>query len=413
MKGNAIAVSLLTVGLLVSPLANATNGNLMMSVGSQNTALGGSGVANFVGAESTFANPAMLAKSKGMEVTGGLVLFMPKVTNNGFPNPLTGAQTAADSTADTNYIPDVSFSNRISDNLTYGVAMAGIAGMGVDYTGASPLYVKGKTTMSLLKVVPTITYNNDDYGVGFSPVLQYGSLAISYDASPFGSINHNASHDADTDTSFGYSIGAYYNIHPGLTVAGAFHSQILMNYGKQLSGAGVGFGQTFADDLAQPAEWKAGVAYTFANSYTLTADYKLIKWADAPGFKAFGWDDQTVIAVGGKYATDGYWLGIGYNNADNPIKAYANGTITPAGNNGGVVNMFNNLLFPAIIESSFTFGGGYAISNNLAIEGAVMIASEVTSRVDISDAAGAPPGSVFNTSTHSQQSYAVSLRYKF
>lgn len=409
MKINKIVVSLMTAGVIASPLAHATNGDAMMSVGSQNTALGGTGVANFVGAESTFANPAMLAKSTGREATGGFVLFKPKVTNTGF----TGT-TPATSSADTNYIPDISYSSRINDNLTYGIAMAGIAGMGVNYTDATPSYVKAKTTLSILKVVPTIAYNKDNYGVGASPILQYGSLAISYDTTGFpGGAPRNAAHNKDSHTGYGYSLGGYYNVKPALTVAAAYISEIEMKYGKQLSNAGLGFGQTFADVLTQPAEVKVGVAYGVTNNFTVTADYRSIQWSSAKGYKEFGWKDQTVAALGGKYAADGYWFGVGYNSADNPIQALKDGTLTPSGNNAGVVNMFNNLMFPAIVKSSYTFGGGYSLSKDLGLEGAVAISPEVKATVDVSDASQQAPGSLYNTTTHSQRSYAVSLRYKY
>jgi len=406
MKMNKIVVSLIAAGVMASPLAHATNGDLMMAVGSQNSALGGSGVANFVGAESAFPNPAMLGKSKGSEVVGGVALFKPTVTNTGF----TGT-TPADSSADHNYIPDISYSNRTSDNWTIGVAMAGIAGMGVDYTGASASYFKAKTEMMLLKVVPTIAYNKDNFGLGVSPIIQYGSLLMSYDATPFGGILYNSTSKADTDTNVGYSVGGYVDITTGLTLAAAYNSQILMKYGNQIAGAGAGFGQTFTNELAQPAEMKAGVAYKFASHYTVTADFKSIKWADAPGYKDFGWKNQTVVALGGKYASEGYWLGLGYNKADNPIVPFDNGVPANATNGkNGVGNMFNNLFFPATIKSAYTFGGGVAMNKKLDFEGSVMVAPEVTTVVDISDVAG--PG-VTNTTTHSQRSYTVSLRYKY
>lgn len=226
MNKQKIVASILVVGGLASPLAYATNGDTMLAVGSQNTALGGTGVANFVGAESAFPNPAMLAKSKGKEVVGGIVLFKPSVTNTGF----TGT-TAAKSTADTNYIPDISFSERLSDNLTYGIAMAAAAGMGVNYTDASLSYVKAKTTLSILKVVPTVAYNQDNYGLGFSPVLQYGSLAISYDTSAFGAPPnfgpHNAAHNADSHTGLGYTLGAFFNATPALTLAASDRKSVV------------------------------------------------------------------------------------------------------------------------------------------------------------------------------------------
>lgn len=405
MKMNKVLAALCIAGVCAPQFAFATNGDTMMAVGSQNTALGGSGVAHFVGAESTFANPAMLGKSKQMEVTGGVVYFKPTVTNTGF----TGT-TAVDSSASPSVIPDVSFSNRLSNNLVYGVAMAGIAGMGVDYTGASASYVKAKTTMSILKIVPTIAYNDVNYGVGISPVLQYGSLAISYTTQNGAT---NSAHNADTDTGYGFALGGYFNPSPELTLAAAYNSSIAMTYGKQLSIAGQGFNQTFADKLDQPAEIKAGVAYAPMDGIMVTADYRMIQWGSAKGYKEFGWKDQAVVALGAKYSANGYWLGVGYNMADNPIGTFTNGTMTPANNNGGIVNMFNNLLFPGIIKSAMTFGGGFDVSKELAVEVSGAIAPKVTTTVDISDAQQMSPGSLSNTTTHSQQSYSVSLRYKF
>lgn len=416
MKLKKIVVSMFAAGVMASPLAYATNGDTMMAVGSENTALGGTGVAHFVGAESTFANPAMLGKSRGMEVEGSLVVFRPKVANDG----MGGVPT--NSSANTSYIPNVTFSNRISDNLTYGVAMAGVAGMGVDYTGApANTHVAAKTTLSILKVVPTIAYNTENYGLGFSPVLQYGSLAISYNATAVGGPSVNAAQSKSSHTGYGVTLGGYYNATPELTLAAAYNSKIKMSYGTQLSAAGTGFGQgmpgsgtlAFADKLDQPAEIKAGISYAAANNFTVTADYRLIQWASAGGYKEFGWKDQTVIAIGGKYSGEGYWVGVGYNNANNPIGVFANGVVNAYGNNGGIVNMFNNLMFPAIIKDSYTLGGGYSLNKSFDLAASFVYSPKVTSRVDISDAARLAPGSLFNTTTHSQQSYSLSLRYKF
>lgn len=405
-----LKISLFTASLLANSVAWATNGDAMMSVGSENTALGGSGVAHFVGAESTFANPALLGKVTRRELTGGLVFFKPSVDNTGF------TQTQpANSGASTNYIPDVSYASRLSDNLSYGVAMAGIAGMGVDYSYAPLPYVRAKTSLSILKIVPTLAYNKDNYGIGFSPVLQYGKLAISYDTSMMaGGGPLNAAHQSSSHTGFGYSLGGYYNPQPGLTLAAAYNSTIKMSYAGQLSAAGRGFGQVFADTLDQPAEIKAGIAYDFADHYTLTADYRLIQWGQAAGYKDFGWQDQNVIAVGAKYRGDGYWLGAGYNNANNPIVPFVNGIPANATNgHNGIGNMFNNLMFPAIIRSSYTLGGGFSVNGNLDIDASLVISPKVTTRVDISDAMAMPPGSFFNTTNHSQQALSISARYKF
>jgi long-chain fatty acid transport protein len=404
-------LSTLIAGSLLSPLAYATNGDEMMAVGSQSTALGGTGVANFMGAESVWANPAMLGKSKGAEVTGGLVLFKPSVTNTGMPG---GA--AADSKADTSYIPDVSYSRRINDSLTYGVAMAGIAGMGVDYADANAAtHIRAKSELSILRVVVDVAYNTDSYGLGFAPIFQSGSLMLSYN----NGVPYNAAESKNSSTGFGFSLGGYFNATPAVTVAAAYQSKIAAKYGTQISGAGNGFGlcqpagggctgaAPFGDDLDQPAQMKVGVAFAAAESVTLTADYKVIQWSGAAGYKDFNWKDQNILAIGAKYAANGYWLGLGYNNANDPIESLPASSGAASEYRNAAINFFNNMFFPAIVTNSYTFGGGYDISSALAIEGAVVITPEVKKTVAVANFGGT------NTTTHSQRSYSVSLRYKF
>ena len=117
-----------------------------------------------------------------------------------------------------------------------------------------------------------------------------------------------------------------------------------------------------------------------------------------------------MLAIGGKYAAEGYWVGLGYNSANNPIVPSANGA-----GMAGIVNMFNNMFFPATIKNTITLGGGYNMSSNLDLEGSLAYSPKVTTRVDISGAGGAavPAGTMFNTTTHSQTAVSVSLRYKF
>ena len=364
----------------------------------------------------------MIGLSKGSEVTGGILLFQPKVTNTGF-NP---AAAGAKSKSDQFLIPDVSYSSRMSDSLSYGVAFAGIAGMGVDYS-SEPTNVAGKSALSLAKLLATIAYNTNDYGVGFSPVMQYGSLALSYKSGTNPAVN--GAGDANTSVGYGFNLGGYYNVMPSLVVAAVYESEIAAKYGTQISKAGNGFGlclptgptcpgAPFGDDLNQPAQMKLGVAYTMSN-ITLTADYKQIKWGEAAGYKDFGWENQNILAVGAKYAGNGYWVGLGYNSTKDPIAAQ------PTAGNGSMyrnsaINFFNNLFFPAVVENSFTFGGGYDISESFDIEAAAVITPEVTKKVSISDIPATYDGGgnpltfhTTNTTTHSQQSLSLSLRYKF
>lgn len=408
MKFSRSAVAVLVLAALSSQQAFATNGAAMMAVGSQNTALGGTGVAHFTGADSAFANPAMLGKSQGKEVTGGIVLFKPDVTNNGMGG------SVASSSSNTSYIPDVSYSNRMSDSLTFGVAMAGIAGMGVDYTGANAAtHIKAKTALSILHIIPTIAYNQANYGIGFSPVVQYGSLMITYN----NGAAYNAAEKADTKTSMGYALGGYFDVSPAVTLAASYSSEIKAKYGTQLSGAGNGFGlcqpagggctgaAPFGDDLNQPAQIKFGVAMAMSDAVKLTADYKSIQYGSAGGWKDFNWKNQAVISVGAKYSTSSYWIGAGYNHADNPIAVLGDTSYRNA-----VVDFFNNMMFPGIVKSSYTFGGGYTLSKEMDIEASAVITPKVNTSVNVTNINAMLPA---NATSHAQSSYSVSLRYKF
>ncbi len=422
----ALAVS----ATIFASSAMATNGTNMTGVGAQSSAMGGTGVAAFYGAENVVVNPAMIGKSTGTEFSFGGTLFTPDVSNNGvdaaggmYPQEFT------DSSADTYVIPTVSLTSRISDTLTFGIGMYGTSGMGVDYSANTMNAAIGdmqqfeaQSNLQIMRFVPTLAYNKDNFGLGFSPIVQYGALDINYNMDGMGNGAPGApaggyqtiGHGASSDLGMGYSLGGYFDINKDLTVAASYTSAISMKYDGQLSGASEPFvtlgmlSEGFSDKLEQPAELKAGIAYKMDN-ITLTGDFKQIKWADAEGYSDFGWEDQNVFALGAKYQGNGYWLGAGYNVSDDPIKEQtaANGMLA-SDRDGAVKNMFNNVFFPAITESHISIGGGYKLTKNVAIDAAIVIAPEVEKTVDLTAI-----GMGSTTTKHSQSAYTMSVRYNF
>lgn len=413
MKLTRLALAMAAAAVVSTP-ALATNGTAMIGVGAQSVATGGTGTAAFYGSENVIVNPGLIGKSEGTEFAFGGTLFKPSVTNDG-NNPNGGKTT---SSADTFVIPSVSLASRINKNLTFGIGMFGTSGMGVDYsdaslTGADRGLMQAQSNLQIMKFVPTLAYNQNNFGIGFSPVIQYGSLDINY-VIPNGTggltADKHVGSGMASDLGMGFNIGGYFDINKDLTVALAYESAISMKYKNQLSTASqpfVDFGilsSAFSDTLEQPAVIKAGVSYNLGN-ITLTGDYKQIQYGSAKGYKDFNWQDQNVIALGAKYSGAGYWIGAGYNKADNPIKEMSS---TATG--GLATNMFNNLFFPATTESHITIGGGYSLTKHVAIDAAAFIAPEVKTAVTVSDMAG---GTATNTSTHSQVGYTVTVRYNF
>jgi long-chain fatty acid transport protein len=430
--------------LLSATSALATNGDNMIGQGAASRAMGGVGIAVGFGADSALSNPALLSTVENMEVDIAATFFMPDVTveSNALSfNPTTGAfvgqQTSQKSAADFSVIPEVTFGHRVNDNFTYGVGIFGTAGMGVDVSKNQGL-AQMQTNLALAKIVLPLAYNNGGLSLGVTPVLQYGTLSIEY-ATPAGPSNNGTS----SDTGFGWEAGAAYEIN-GLTLGAVYKSEIAMEYKDQISKASTDFGMRqnpatgvvagLTDELNQPAEFGVGVAYK-TDGHTIALDYKNIMWGDSQGYQEFNWEDQRVIAIGYEYAKKDAWaVRVGYNHAENPIQEAAGANMFLGQYDGAAENFFNMAGFPGIVESHYSFGGGYSFSKALTVDMAVIYAAEVSQTVDTTamsqglafqgaldagadqataGAAAGATGPSSSTTTHSQLGVTLGVTYKF
>jgi len=421
-----IKLAVLTALTLGTTSAFATNGDHMIGLSAESRALGGTGIAHYMGSANALTNPALLAKMKNKDefIFAGTFFdadVKVKTTAGSVANPGVGVSKTSDEGL--SVIPAISLAHRINDNLVLGLGMYGTAGMGTDWRGSTGLNnMQGKvdlynmrSSLMLMQFAPSLAYGNDTFGIGLTGIVQYGALSVDYDTSD---TNHIGSGVSD-DFGFGFQIGGYYNPMKSLTIGAVYKSAIDMEYKNQISDAAAAFGYGSnpaalpgkSDHLEQPAEYGVGVSYDM-NAFTMTADVKEIKWSDAKGYEDFGWDDQTVYALGVKYTTTSYWAGIGYNYGENPVpdnKSTTNVTGGYAPNtDGDTMNLFNYAMFPATVESTITVGGGYSLSNNLALNAAYTYAPEVSDTVDTSSV-----GTGFITTKHSQQALTIALKFTF
>ena len=358
--------------------AFATNGDHLIGLGAKSRAMGGTGIAHYNGAESALSNPALLSKAKNNEVMFGGTYFHPSVEFDG------GAGYKR-SEASHNMIPEVAIASELADGWAIGVGMFGSAGMGTDYRNdASGSTMNMVTNLQLMKFAVPIAYEIEGLSLGFAPVLQYGALDIQYDMTGLGGDPVGAG--VAQDYGLGYELGAAYELKDmGITIGAVYKSAIAMTYEDQLSTATTPFANfgilpgAMADTLEQPAEYGLGIDWT-QDDLSVTFDYKNIKWGSAEGYKDFNWEDQDVYALGLEYTMDDLALRAGYNYASNCVKE-ADGTTGP----GAAINLFNLAGFPAITESHWTIGAGYAFSKMVSADLAFTYAPEVTETYNISD----------------------------
>lgn len=354
----------------------ATNGDHLIGLGAKARGMGGVGIAMSHGAESALANPAMITTVKSSEISFGGTIFMADVETD------TGSGYVK-SAADMSVIPEIAIAVNMGNGFYSGVGMWGTAGMGVDYRSqAASVNDNMVTNLQLMQFGVPIAYKTDALSIGVTPILQYGALDISYAGSTTKGVAQ--------DLTFGYNIGVAYAVSD-FTFGAVYKSPIKMRYSGQIIAFTGDYGLSgFGDDLEQPAELGAGIAYAMG-AHTVAADYKRINWSKAQGYQNFGWQDQNVYALGYQFAENTWALRAGYNYAKSPIEENAIAAI----------NRLNLLGFPAIIESHYTVGGSYAISKAMSFDGAYVYAPETTKTIG-------------TTSTkHSQSSITAQFTFNF
>jgi long-chain fatty acid transport protein len=380
----------------------ATNGDTLIGVGVKARGMGGAGIAYGQGAESTLLNPALITDVPNSQISFGATIFMPTIDTNMDPS------MPATSEADISLIPEVSLAHNLGSGYYIGTGMWGTAGMGVDFKEA-PQLMKMNTQLQLMQFAVPVAYKTGGFSIAVAPIVQYGSLDIAYTLPPAMG-GTKVGDGVSSDFGYGVSIGTSYDLGNGLKFGAVYKSKINMEYKGQLSNATQPFASmgifpaALADNLDQPSEYGMGIAYTW-DAHSIAIDIKQINWSDADGYKDFGWDDQTVFAIGYQYTEANWALRLGYNHASSPVTEL-DGT-TQA---GAAMNMFNLLGFPATAEDHYAIGGTYKISNSVSLDLAVVYANTSSKSFDVSGLFG--PGAKISND-HSEISTSFQLSYTF
>ena len=177
--------SLAVASLLVSPLAQATNGYFKIGAGSKNRGMAGAGIAFAQDAMTSAINPAALS-GIGNRVDIGIELFKPKragevdATGVGVPDLGNGARQGALSSEKSRsngfFLPHLGVSKAWSDRVTFGIAMIGNGGMNTRYgdanTGTGNIY----TTAFAPVIGDTSTSTFQPGPAGFAGALEAGAF---------------------------------------------------------------------------------------------------------------------------------------------------------------------------------------------------------------------------------------------
>jgi long-chain fatty acid transport protein len=176
--------------------------------------------------------------------------------------------------------------------------------------------------------------------------------------------------------------------------------------------------------LESPQTFGVGIAYEpIQNVLLIETDAKWLNWADAKGYKDFGWDDQWVFNIGAQYKpTPKLALRAGYNYGKNPVKTHSWDDTVPGFANvqGKDVPKTNYEIlriagFPAVVENHLTAGIGYQLTKTVSIDMGYMHAFEKTIKETgtvFNPAAGFPSPATIEASLYEDSlEFGITWRY--
>jgi long-chain fatty acid transport protein len=160
MRINKIAASLISLGMVTSPAAFATNGMNLEGYGPIAEAMGGASMAYDNGVAAVMNNPATLGlmQDGSSRFGGGLGVLAPDITSK-----MPGASSKSEATAF--YMPAAGYAHK-SGKWSYGAAVFSQGGMGTEYAANSFLAAnsgeKVRSEVGVGRFIVPLVYQVDD-----------------------------------------------------------------------------------------------------------------------------------------------------------------------------------------------------------------------------------------------------------
>jgi long-chain fatty acid transport protein len=339
MKKPLVAAAVSAAICSFAPSAHATNGDQMFATSAAQAGMGGATVAQAQDALTVLVNPAGMTDlgMTEMRMDLGFGLLNP-------PRDVNGQES------DSNWylMPGGAVAFKVNERLFLGMGLGGIAGMGVNVPDIAPApnFQPVVTTKQVFRFSPAAAFKvNQALTLGVSLNVVNQTLAMSI---PGGGGNYVAL-PQNGQFGLGATLGATYKINPKLQAGLTYTTKTdvaTMEYNTPT-------GQT-SFDMDMPASVALGLSFKPMPGLQVEFDVKRYAFEDVmesipvtnppPGFPPalkFGWEDQTVYAIGVKKDMGKMAVSVGYNYGKSPIGAED-------------VNM--NLGSTAIVESHLSVG---------------------------------------------------------
>jgi len=374
LKKHKLALAIAAAaGMTFSAGAMATNGIMQAGNGMVAHGLGGAGLSNAGEAMAGFDNPALIGQT-GDSLSLGFSMFSPDRTVS---------QGAVDNDSDATMfaIPQVAFTSKISDAMSWGIMVNAMGGMNTDYRSGpnlnmgpcpgpgcyTPFYDRPQTVdLSGMIIAPTMSFAlSKDLALGASLLIGYENFRV---RNLFG----QGVSDEGSTMAYGVKLGADWKITDGISVGGMLQPKMSADEFSFFKNQLANFGFGGDSELVLPNQIGVGGKFAVGKSVDIVADIMYYQWTSVDVFDFFGWDDQIVYKVGAEFRpSDKLALRAGLNYGESPIKG---GNTTDVGMDAATMNY----PFPAISETHITLGLGYQMDKNMAFNAYYLYSPENT-----------------------------------
>jgi len=305
----------------LAPLFMWAGGFQVNLQGTKQTGMGHLGTSFYLGASSTYFNPAMMGMdSSKVNIEVGASFITSNVT---YQNQSTGISEETDNPMGTPFYFYLTY--KINEDLTAGLGVYTPFGSSVewgeDWSGKNLIQ---DISLRAIYFQPTLSYNvNENLSVGAGLTYVMGAFEINRAVpAPIG--NNNSTHLEGDETGIGFNAGIYYQATEKIGVGLTYRSQVDI----ELEDGDVDFtvdpslaasfpDGKFAATLPLPATATLGISYQASADLMVAVEANFVQWSEYESLdfdfatntsrledsqNPRNYEDAVIIRVGGQYA---------------------------------------------------------------------------------------------------------------
>ncbi|PCI67790.1 MAG: long chain fatty acid transport protein [Piscirickettsiaceae bacterium] len=372
---------------LAASLSVISTASLSAAFGiAENSALGignafAGGAASAEDASTVWYNPAGMTRIKGNQVVQGIHLIAPSFDfDDEGSTKANGTPTGGDGSNDGGrfaIVPNLYYVHSLSDDLKVGVGINAPFGLATKYDSDwSGRYQAIESEIVTVNVNPAIAWQvTPELSLGFGVNIQYieATLTNKIDFSGLGPVPDGFSKLEADDISYGFNLGALYNLSTDTRIGLSYRSEIKhdLEGDADFSNIPAPVAPVLADTHINvqpdmPAMASLSIHHQWNSNVAVMADATWVGWSSVPElviifdnpFKADSAEnlrlkDNIRLSVGATYTTEGPWT-------------YRTGL---AFDEGAARNQSSrSARFPDNDRYWLTFGASYKLSDNMSID---------------------------------------------